>query len=85
MAHGWFQAASGKVSVPVIVHTALEIAAGMSDLHAHGIVHGDLTGRQMACRRGCLQDVCINLSCALVCSLFDSRLTIVRAAVGVPR
>ena len=44
VAHGWFQAASGKVNVPVIVHTALEIAAGMSDLHAHGIVHGDLTG-----------------------------------------
>ncbi len=34
----------GELDLPAVLATAAEIAAGMSYLHARGIVHGDLTG-----------------------------------------
>lgn len=47
VAKHWFRqghAPDGDLDLPAVLATAAEIAAGMSYLHARGIVHGDLTG-----------------------------------------
>lgn len=46
---GWFQAEKashgrGRPSLPVLLHTARTIAAGMAYLHSRDIIHGDLCG-----------------------------------------
>ena len=46
---GWFQAEKathgrGRPALPVLLHTARTIAAGMAYLHSRDIIHGDLCG-----------------------------------------
>ena len=45
---GWFRTSrdplSGGPDLRAVLTTAAEIASGMAYLHAHDVVHGDLTG-----------------------------------------
>ena len=60
---GWFRerpTIDGPPCLPIILATAQEVASAMAYLHDRGIIHGDLTGGSLACRRGFSVSPCLH-------------------------